>query len=67
MSQPRGFMFVLSVLAVFLAYESEREIANSNGLYRGDRLAYIGRTVGFGWGTVILFSILLGLATHGKP
>ena len=55
----RILMLVLSALAVVLAYRAEVQIAISNGLYRGGRLASIGRIVGFGWGGVILLSILL--------
>ena len=55
----RPVMFVLSALAVLLAYRAEIQIATGNGLYRGERLASIGRIVGFSWGAVILLAILL--------
>jgi hypothetical protein len=55
----RLLMLVLSGLAVLLAYRAEFQIAISNGLYRGHRLASAGRIVGFGWGAVILIALLL--------
>lgn len=54
----RVLMLVLSAAAVFLGYRADFQINISNGFYRGARLASIGRTLGYGWGTVMLLVVL---------
>ena len=54
----RFLMLGLSAMAVLLGYRAKSQIAISNGAYRGATLAYIGRILGYSWGTVMVFVVL---------
>lgn len=51
----RVLMLVLSVSAIVLGYRAKFQIAISNGGYRGEKLAAVGRVLGYLWGAVMVF------------
>lgn len=53
----RVLMLILSVSAVVLGYRAKFQIAISNGGYRGEKLAALGRVLGYLWGAVMVFVI----------